>query len=449
MKQTAEALFARTPVPRAFFTLTMPCVVGKVVTIFYNLADTYFIARTGDTALVAGVSLVGPVFTVMIALGDIFGLGGSSLVARMLGQGRTEAARRINSFCFWAAAGLGAVLAVLLLAFSGPVLRLLGAGPDTLESAGAYYRWIALGAPFVLASMVPLNLLRSEGLASWAVAGSILGTAVNIVLDPLFILGLDLGAAGAAIATVLGNAASVGLSVWAYLRRSRLLSISPRLCRLSGQELRQILAIGLPASITNLTQSLSLTLTNRFLAPYGTDKVAAMGIVLKVNSIAFMLLVGFAFGAQPLFGYNYGAGNRARLRSTMGFSYAFLCGLSGLLALGMGVYAPQLVRLFLNDAAVVRAGAQMLRFQLAGLVFAAAVLVSTCVFQATGKAMGALLLSLSRQGVIFTAAIVAGAALAGYQGVIAAQPVSDLLTALLAAVLMRASLWRETGAPQP
>lgn len=447
MKQTPEELFARAPVAQAFFTLTLPSVVGKVVTIFYNLADTYFIAQTGDTALVAGVSLVGPVFTVMIALGDIFGLGGSSLIARLLGQGRADAARRINSFCFWAAAGLGAVLAALLLAFDGPVLAALGAGPDTLESAGEYYRWIALGAPFVLASMVPLNLLRSEGLANWAVAGSILGTVVNILLDPLFILVLRMGAAGAAIATVLGNVASVALSVWVYLCRSRLLSISPRLCRLSGRELKQILAIGLPASVTNLTQSLSLALTNRFLAPFGTDRVAAMGIVMKVNSIAFMLLVGFAFGAQPLFGYNYGAGNRARLRRVMGFSYGFLCGLSALLALGMGLCAPALVRLFLDDGAVVQAGAQMLRFQLAGLVFAAAVLVSICVFQATGKALGAFLLSLCRQGLVFTAVILAGSALAGYTGVIAAQPVSDALTALLALGLLKASLLRETARP--
>lgn len=441
MTDPRNALFESAPIPRAFFVLTLPTVLGKVVMLVYNLADTYFIAAAQDESLVAGVSLAAPVFMLFIAIGDIFGVGGSSVVSRMFGRAENEQARRVSAFCFYAAAGAGVLAAALLLALQTPVLSLLGADAQTMPHAAAYYRWIVLGAPVMSACVVPLNLLRTEGMSVQSMAGSVTGSVVNLILDPILILGLGMGAAGAAIATVIGNICSLLVYLFFY-RRARYLSAAPGDCRVRPQEAKQVFAIGIPACLTNLMSSLCMALTNRCLLPFGNDKIAALGIVSKISMVANMLLVGFAFGSQPLVGYNYGQGNARRLGRILRFIYTFQVGLAAVLSVLLGLLAPQLVCLFLQDAAIVAVGAQILRRQLLGLVFVAVVLVSACVFQATGKALAALALTISRQGVLF-AAILWVAMRFGYLGIISVQPISDGLTACLAAGLLYTGLGRE------
>ncbi|MDE5716547.1 MAG: MATE family efflux transporter, partial [Lachnospiraceae bacterium] len=318
-------LFEKTPVPKAFFKFALPVVLSLVVSLVYNMVDTYFIAQTGDTNLVAGVSISAPVFTLMIALGDIFGLGGSSVISRLFGEKRDEDGRRLSVFCFYAALLCGFVVTAVMLLFRSPILYLLGADRETMSYASGYYTYIVLGAPFIILSLTPSNLLRTEGFATASMAGSILGAVVNMILDPIFISVLGLGAAGAAIATVIGNIFADIFYVWFLLRKSRRLSINPAGFHIRIVEVGQILAIGIPASVTNLMQSMGIALTNRYLLPYGNDKVAAMGIVMKVNLIAALVLIGFAFGAQPLIGYNYGAKNHARLKEILRFCYGFEC----------------------------------------------------------------------------------------------------------------------------
>ena len=304
-------LFEHAPVPKAYFTMALPVVMGMVVNLVYNIVDTFFIARTQNAQLVAGVSLCAPIFTLMIALGDIFGLGGSSLISRLFGEKKDEEGKRASGFCFYAAILCGVLVTILLLLLKTPVLHLLGATDETIWYAGQYYQYLALGAPFIIVALTPSNLIRTEGLALQSMAATILGAVVNIILDPVFIFGLNMGAGGAAIATVIGNAASVVLLVYFVRTKSRKLTVSPKNIKISGAAVASILAIGIPASVTNIMQSFGIALTNRFLAGYGTEKVAAMGIAMKVNMIVVLVMVGFAFGAQPLLGYNYGAGNKS------------------------------------------------------------------------------------------------------------------------------------------
>ena len=382
-------LFEKAPIPEAYFSLAMPVVLSMLVTLVYNMVDTYFIAHTGNTDMVAGVSLTAPVFTVMIALGDIFGLGGSSVISRLFGQHRFADGKRLSAFCFYAAIATGLLILVLGLAFRDPMLALLGATDDTWQYASDFYTLIIVGSPFIIVSMTPSNLLRTEGHAVQSMIGSVAGTAVNIVLNPLFIHGFGWGAAGSAGATVIANICTDAYFVWFTLRHSSNLSIDPRTVidrarrrlAVTAREVGSILAIGIPSAITNLTQSVGIVMINLFLLPYGTDAVAAMGIALKVIMIAVLVFVGFAFGAQPLIGYNYGARNMPRL------------------------------------------------------VCVAVVMVTTCTFQSAGKAVGAFVLSISRQGVMLAITLFVGSRLAGYQGVIAAQAIADLLTAIVAVIL--------------
>lgn len=440
-------LFEKTPVPRAYFKLALPVVFGMVVSLVYNMVDTYFIARTGNTDLVAGVSIGAPIFTLMIALGDIFGLGGSSVISRLFGEKKTEDGKRLSVFCFYGAIICGLVVSALLMIFRNPVLQLLGADRHTVGYASQYYTFIALGAPVIILSLTPSNLLRTEGLANESMIGSVLGAVVNMVLDPVFISVLGMGAAGAAIATVIGNICTDCYFIWVLLKKSRRLSIDFRNFYIRLSELGGILAIGIPASVTNLMQSLGIAMTNRFLLPYGNDAVAAMGIVMKVNMIAVLILVGFAFGGQPLIGYNYGARNHRRLKEIFRFCYGFECAAAAVLAGILSAAAPWIIQFFMSDDRIISMGVSMLRAQQAGMVFVAIVLVSTATFQSAGKAWSAFLLSVSRQGILYAALLVILSRLTGYTGVIWSQAVSDTLTAVLAAVLFGRSIYREIRQP--
>ena len=218
-------LFEKAPVHKAYFNMALPLVFSMVISLVYNMVDTFFIARTGNTNLVAGVSLGAPMFTAMIALGDIFGLGGSSVIARLFGQRKDEDAKRISSFCFYGAIICGVIVTVLLLIFRAPMLHLLGADANTYKYASQYYTYLVLGSVFIIVSFTPNNQLRSEGFSKASMEGSVLGAVVNIILDPIFISVLGMGAGGAAIATIIGYIATDVYYVWIYLKKSKKLSI--------------------------------------------------------------------------------------------------------------------------------------------------------------------------------------------------------------------------------
>lgn len=429
-------LFEKMPVPKAYMKLALPVVLSMIVSLVYNMVDTYFIALTGVQELVAGVSLVAPMFTLMIAFGDIFGLGGSSAISRLLGEKKDNEAKKTCAFCIWISLVFGLCISAILLLFRTQILGLLGVGKDTYQYANAYYTWIAIGAVSIIFSMVPSNILRTEGLAVQSMAGSIIGSIVNIIFDPIFIFGLNQGAAGAAMATVLGNIIADIYYVYAVMKKSKRLTCSPSHMKVTGRRIRDILMIGIPASITNIMQTFMMVMTNNFLLPYGTDKVAAMGIALKIIMISVLIMVGFAFGGQPLVGYNYGAKNKKRFNETIRFAFLLEVLTGAGMAIVLGAAAPLQVGLFLKDASVIAVAQQILRVQLIGMPFVGIVLASTCIFQAIGNGAGALILSAGRQGVIFAIVIICTSKIAGFSGVIASQPVSDFLTALVAVMIL-------------
>ena len=434
-----NALFETVPVPKAFLTLTVPVVLSKIVSLIYNMADTFFIARTGDADLVAGVSICAPIFLLMVSLGDLFGLGGSSVMSRLFGQHKDEEGKRVSGFTFYAAIATGILVAAVMLILRRPILGLLGAQGQVFHYASQYYIWIALGAPCIILTLIPANQLRTEGLASLSMAGSIVGSVVNIVLDPLFIFGLGMGAGGAAIATVLGNLATDIVFAVCIRKKSSKLTIDPRLAKTDLAAILAVLAIGLPSSLNNLMNSLGTALLNRNLVSYGADKVAAMGIASKVNMMVAMVMIAFAFGAQALIGYNYGSGNKARLREVLKFDLMVQMGIAFVGGTVLMISTPWMIRLFMDDPAILEAGTVMLRRLLLGLPFIGVFLVCSTLFMSTGKSLATLLLSLSRQGIVFAAVLLTLSACFGYAGIIAAQPAADFLSALLGLLLLKAS----------
>lgn len=428
-------MFDTEHIQKTYLKLTIPVVLGMIITLIYNLADTYFIARTGNISLIAGVSVCSPIFTTLMAFGNIYGQGGSSLIARFLGKQDHESVSHISSFCFYAAIITGAVIGFLLLLFQTPFLRLLGASDEVVPYAVGYYRIMAFGAPLAVLSFIHMNLLRCEGMATQSMIGSLTGSVVNIILDPVLIFGLHMGAAGAAAATVIGYISTDLIYLFFVVKQSHYLSIRFQDLQISFADLSELFGIGLSAAVTNLASSLSVIILNHFLLPYGDHCIAAMGMVLKVNMIAQLVLVGLAFGGVPIYGYLYGSGNKKKLNELIRFCIMILSGTALLFSAALFLFADPIMKLFTLDHSILSVGSSMLRWQTVSSVFVAFTLLFNVLFQATGKVLPAMLMSISRQGILFLIVLMLFAALFGYNGVIMSQAGADLVSMLLGLLL--------------
>ena len=266
------------------------------------------------------------------------------------------------------------------------------------------------------------------------------GTIIAIILDPIFLFVLKMGATGVGIANILGYTFTDALLIYFTLSKSRYMSLNPKIMKIDAQSIKDIIAIGIPSSITNFAQSFGMGLLNSSLAIYGADKVAAMGITQKIYSIVILVIVGFAFGAQPLIGFNYGAKNWARLKKIIDFDmlvqviYAVIFG--GLLI----IFSRQVTAIFMNQAAIVDAGSYMLIACVITLPLVGIVLVYTTVFQSIGNAWAAFIMAISRQGVIYFLALIILEKIIGYHGIVWAQAVSDTLTCLIGYFIYEHSL---------
>ena len=430
-------LFEKASIPKAYFTMALPVVFSMVVSLIYNVVDTYFVAKTQNASLVAAVSLCAPLFTLMIALGDIFGIGGSSVISRLFGQKKNEEAKNVSSFCLYTSIVCGLIVTVLMFIFKSTILNFLGTSKDTLPYAIQYYNYIAIGATFIIVSLTPSNLIRTEGLATLSMVGTVIGSLVNIVLDPIFIFGLNMGAGGAALATILGYLISDIFLLYFTHHKAPRLSISFKDMKVSKKNIKDIIAIGIPASITNIMASFGQTLCNRYLVSYGTNNVAAMGIALKVNMIILLVMVGFAFGAQPLLGFNYGAGNKERLKKLIQFDLIVEIVFALCTAILLALFAPSIVRIFMQDPDIVAIGTKMLRWLIVTGPFVGIILVFSTLFQSEGKGIPALILSIARQGVVYAIVICIASKLFGFQGILASQALSDTITMCLALLIYK------------
>ena len=309
-------------------------------------------------------------------------------------------------------------MTIIMVAFQTPILHLLGATTATWQYVREYYLVIAFGAPFIVFGLTPTNILRTEGLAVQSMTASMVGTIFNIILNPIFIFPCGLGAAGSALATVVSNIIGDVLMIYYLNTKSQKLTTSIHETRLSPTLQKEIYSIGIPASITNIMVMFSMALTNRYLIAYGSTSVAAMGIANKINTIIFMVMVGFAFGAQPLIGYAYGAKNQKRFNETVRFDILVVVVFGVVATLLMMLAAPLIIRLFMQDQTVISEGTTMIRWLASSTTLGGCILVFTTMFQSMGKAVPAFWLSVSRQGLIFLVCIVVLHHLFGYWGIV-------------------------------
>ena len=428
-------VFEKQSVPKAVATLALPTILSMLVNVFYNMADTFFVGQTGDANQVAAVSLTMPIFMFIMAVGNIFGVGGSSYISRSLGEGKYEEVKKTSAFCFYMGIAAAIVVMIIFFVFMDPIVKGIGADETTYGFAKQYLTYIASGSIFVVISTAFGNIVRSEGAAKVSMAGMMLGTVVNIVLDPIMILYLGMGVAGAAIATVIGNISTV-IFYLIYLKKGKtILDISKSHFKITKKIAKNVFTIGIPASITNVLMGLSNVILNSLLVVYGNNPVAGMGVAMKANMLVIFVQMGLAMGTQPLVGYCFGSGNIKRLNSVMKFSMLCNVIMGSVLTAVYYFSADKIVQIFISDAEVIKYGAQMLKaLMLSGPVIGV-MFVFSFSFQAMGKAIQALILSVSRQGFVFLPVIIIASKVWGLDGIIFAQPIADIASLLLAFIM--------------
>ena len=431
----SKELFEKSPVPQAVLKNAIPAMAAMLMVLIYNLADTFFIAQTHNDILVAAVSLATPVFLIFMAVGTIFGIGGTSVISRSLGQGREAYAKRVCSFCMWGCVAVGIVLSAAFLIFMDYLLTMIGASKDTWEPTKTYLTIVALGGPFVLISNCYSNILRAEGQPNRAMTGQILGNLLNVVLDPVMILAFHWGIAGAAIATVIGNIAGAGYYILYFLQGKSTLSIHIRDFSLKDKICTGVLAIGIPASIGSLLMSVSQIIVNARMVGYGDMALAGMGIAMKVTMMTGMVCIGFGQGVQPLLGYCVGANLWERFKNIMRFSIFFSLSLSVAMTGLCYLLQDAIIRVFLTEPESFEYAITFTNILLTTSFLFGVFYVLTNALQSMGAAVQALIISLSRQGIIYIPALYILQSLLEAKGLAWAQPVADLLSTALVALL--------------
>ena len=396
-----QYLFEKMPLPRAVATLAVPTIISQVVTMIYNLADTFFVGQLGDPLMVAAVSLVSPWFNLLTALGNLFGLGGSSLISRMMGLKKHEDIKYVSAFSIWGGAAVTLLFSILTYLFRGPLLNFLGASPDTYSYAEDYLRWVVVfgGVP-TMASLALGHLLRSEGHAKQASAGMMFGGILNVILDPVFIFGFHLNVAGAAMATALSNTASVVFFVVQYirLRGNTSVSLNPRF--FTFRFLRQVFSVGLASALATALGNASNMVMVHLASGYGDIPVAAYGVVKRIDQFPLNVSMGLCQGFMPLVGYNFASKDYGRMRKVSTFSWKVALIISACFIACFAAFAPQLLHLFIPEEQTSALGASFLRIACLAVPLTSVNFLISYTLQAMGKGVQSAALTFSRQGLL-------------------------------------------------
>lgn len=446
-KETDKRLYtlAEEKPAKAVVKMGVPLIAGMFIMVLYNLVDTFFIGMTGDAYQLAAVNLAYPVMMVMIAVSNMVGTGASSLIARCMGAGDIDRAEHTLSVGFELTCVSAIIVSVIGILFIGGITTALGAKSNTFVHTENYIFIILIGSIFIMGNYTFGQFLRSEGSVRYSIMGMVVGTIANIILDPIFIFALGMQIRGAAIATVLGNGIGTAASLLYYAKGKTLLaprrgylaikSNRTRMGSYTDKEIvKEIYRIGIPASLETLLTSAAYIVLNNLAVSYGELTVAAMGISQKILSLGSYVYQGFAAGVQPLMGYNYGAKNHRRMMDILKAGLAVVTGTELVIMAVCGIFAPFLIGIFTGSHEVIRIGTHVLRTVMWILPFVGSVSMCRMSFQAMGKPMYALGITIVRQVILYVPLLFILDHIFGFDGMLWAQPITEC-------IMMISSVW--------
>ncbi len=444
MTNSKTEIFEKMPVGKAVAVLAIPTILAQLVTMIYNLADTYFIGRTANPNMVAAASLAFPAFLLLTALSNLFGIGGGSLISRLLGAKSFDDTKKASAFSFYGCLVVTAVYSALVFVFMTPLLNLLGASEYTLGYAKQYLFWTTVigGIPTTI-SVLMGNLLRSEGRVAFASVGMAMGGIINIILDPIFIFPLDMGIEGAAIATMISNVCSMiyFIIVYIIIRKKSVISLSPGNFTLKKSISISVVSVGIPSFVSLMLVCVSNGFMMNLASRYSDIAVASIGIVKKIDTIPLNVGLGLSQGVLPLIAYNYSAKKFKRMDRVNLVARLTAITVSLLCIAAFQLFPNSIVGFFMKGSAeTIELASGMLRVLCLATPFMLTNLLMNSSFQAMGKGMQSLLLSSCRQGLLFIPCLFVMRYLAGLDGLIWTQFISDGITLIISFALYRGML---------
>lgn len=410
-EQQKIELFERMAVSKAVMTMGVPTVISSLVMVIYNLADTYFVGMLNDPIQNAAVTLAAPILLAFNAVNNLFGVGSSSMMSRALGTKDYDTVRRSSAFGFYCALISGILFSIGFTAFRSIILPALGTSTETLQATSDYLKWtVTCGAAPSILNVVLAYLVRAEGASFHASIGTMSGCILNIILDPIFILpwGLNLGAAGAGLATFLSNcAACTYFFILLYCKKEQtFVCVHPAMFRVDRRIILEVCGVGIPASIQNLLNVTGMTILNNSTASFGSDAVAAMGIAQKINMIPLQIALGLSQGIMPLISYNYMAKNIKRMKSVFLFTTKMALGFMLVVSTGYYIFAKGLIALFMDNQIIISYGSRFLHGLSLSLPFLCMDFLAVGVFQACGMGKNALLFAILRKIILEIPALI-------------------------------------------
>jgi len=427
------------PLVRALLHLGVPMAAAMVVGALHSVVNAGFIGSRHDASLLAAVVLGAPVLGLVMAVGDVFGVGGGALVARLLGAAEHDPqaaarVRHVTAFALWGSVATGAVAGGTGLLLLHPLVGLLGADPTTAAATRSFVAVLLAFVPVLAAAVCLEQLVRAEGAARQVMVGLVAATVANVVLDVLFILVLPWGVAGAALATGLANVVAVGyFAVW-LTHHSRSASLAPRWFTLSGDVARPVLGVGIGSLLQAGFLIVTSLVLNHLAAAYGEGPLAAMGVAVRIAQVPEFLVMGVTLGVLPLFAYSYGKGDGDRLSAAVRTAALGVGAVSLAFAATAFLLRHQLIGLFASNPSVLAVGATILTAQLVAMVANGFAGLLTSLFQATGRALAATVVSVT-QGVLFAPVVLLGNLWFGLPGVVWALTVTEVAVLLVGVVL--------------
>lgn len=435
-------LLGTAPVPKALLAMGLPTMIGMMVNALYNLVDAYFVGGLG-TSQMGAISVTFPLGQVVVGLGLLFGNGAASYLSRLLGNGDRETADQAASTALYSSILAGSVMIIFTVIFLNPILRLLGATESIMPYAMTYAGIYVVSSIFNVFNVTMNNIVTSEGAAKTTMCALLAGAVLNMVLDPVFIYTLNLGIAGAAIATAISQIVSTAVYLWYLLRKKSIFSFHIKKCCFSQKIMSEILKIGIPTLIFQLLTSLSITLINMQARGYGDFAIAGMGAVTRIISMGSLMVFGFIKGFQPIAGYSYGAGNYGRLHEAIKTSILWstvFCAVFGLL---VAFFPSAIISQFTkDDLEMILIGQKALRANGLSFLLFGFYTVYSSLFLSLGKAKEGFILGACRQGICFVPVILILPAVFGISGILYAQPAADVISTVIA-VFMAIQLHRE------
>ena len=420
------------PIRSLLIKMSAPAMVGLMVQALYNLTDTIFVGQGVGALGIAGIAISFPIQILVMAIAQLFGIGCSSIVSRRLGAGNREEAKHALGNLFTLVIFFSAVIGIFGSLYLPSLLKLFGATEGILPYAADYSRTILIGTPFFMFAMATTAVVRAEGNARVAMWTMIISGLLNIVLDPLFIYGFNLGIQGAALATVLAQATTVTYLIYYFVKGRSSLRVKPYHFRLNWPIVREASAIGLGSGLRSAASSFTVIILNTSLAIHGGDiAIATFGVVNRMINFLIMPMFGIIQGMMPIVGYNYGAEQPDRVHHTVRLSIIVTTIMSVGTTILMLAIPSLLLRIFTQDPQVISMGTPAIRIILLAFPTVGFQVVAAGLFQALGKPIPALALALLRQVILLTPLILFLPGLFGLTGIWVAFPISDGAAAII------------------